>query len=783
MPSKHTMANINGQNVKLSNLDKILFPEVGLSKADFIKYLVTVAPLMLDYVKNRPLTLIRYPDGVNGTKFYMKNKPKWTPDWIKTIKVEPTDDIDYITIDNPASLAWVGNLASLEIHSMQVKTGTLLKPDLFVFDLDPPDVSSFYKVKEIAFGLKSFLEGYGYYPFVKTSGSKGLHLCIPILPLYNHKRLISTVKNLAKAYIKINPECTLKLNKKSREGRLLLDIYRNHRSQTTVIPYSTRAKEGASISMPISWETLHNVKSAQEYTMQNAPDIISNRVDPWKDFYKFAVKLHDDISDINDVNSEPASLSKDVEIDEKGILLAKESLTDDKLETYDKKRDFSKTKEPKPKLKIGNNNLFVIQLHDATNLHYDLRIEEEGALTSWAIPKGLPLRSGVKRLAIQTEAHPVKYIDFEGTIPKDEYGGGEMWVYDSGTYELIEKKSNKYLIKLIGSRVKGLFSLYKTKDNLWLTERKDNYRIKRKLYKPMLAGVSKTLLTGHEYFYEIKWDGIRIIVYIEDHNVTIISRSGRDITKQFPEISKNVEICRVQNAVLDAELVCLDEVGRPLFHNVISRMHTGGLSSIERNAKKNPVYLYTFDLLELDGRDCTSLSQEKRRDWLETILKKSNHIRISEAMPNGKELFDATKAMGLEGIMVKLKNGNYHPGRRTNDWVKVKHRTEEEAYVIGYTKGKGDRVSVFGALHLAKKESDGKWKYMGKVGSGFNEDSLNKIFSQLKKLKTTTKPIPDTIEEIDRTIWIEEHFKCEIEYASLSSNGTYREPVFRRLIE
>jgi len=785
MPSKEILTEVDGQKLKLTNIDKIIYPSLGITKAQFIQYYIEVSEHFMKYAAFRPLTLIRYPDGVNGKKFYSKSKPKWTPDWVKSyVMHHETKDIDYLYLHNKASLIWLANLASLEIHPTQFKVTDSHKPDHFIFDLDPDENMSFEEIKNTAIEIKDFLTGYGYTSFVKTSGGKGLHIYVPIDPEVSYDISTKAVKDLAKEFIQTDlQKYTLAVSKGKRKGKILIDIYRNHLGNTCVAPFSTRGKVGAPISMPFSWAHINQIKGSQDFNIINYKEYLGKHGDAWEGWRDKTVRLHSErktssnSSDKLKLKSETESSVKDVNSLQKS---RRELVSEDKrLEPYLEKRDFEKTTEPTDdNIILNRKDEFVVQMHDATNLHYDLRLEHEGTLWSWAIPKGLPMEPDVKRLAIQTEDHPVRYLDYEGTIPKGQYGGGEMWIMDKGKVVWKSKKQGKSLkFTLISNLILGDYKLYKTRDSQWLCELQSTLNTRRD-YKPMLAESQKTIPAGANYTYEVKWDGIRAFIILKNDNFQILSRSGRDITSQFPEFQLPDRF-KIESGIFDAEIVVLDAEGKPQFHDVISRMHNK--KKFIRKSKK-PATCYVFDVLNVDGIDITGFPFKKRREILNSVIKKGKELRISDLFDDGNLLFKAVEAKGMEGIMAKKLDAKYLSGQRSKNWLKIKCRTQDTAFIIGYTKGKGDRSGVFGALHLAKKKGK-KIIYMGKVGTGFDSAKLKEIFGMIIKIPTTEKPISESIEEPDNTVWIEAKLGCEISFASMSPNNTYREPVFKRLTQ
>lgn len=744
--------SIDGIQLKLSNLGKVLYPAAGITKAELIQYYLSVFDHMESLIKNRPLSLIRYPDGIDGIKFYSKNAPEHTPEWVPLCQI---DDISYVMIRQKAEVVYLANLAALEIHAMTVRSEDILHPDTMIFDLDPSEGVEFEVIKETCSHLFKLLQDLGYHPFVKTSGSKGLHIYVPLEPVFSREEVITTAKAIGTMFTGKYPHTTLRISKEKRQGKILIDIYRNHQGQTCIAPLSTRAKPSCSVSMPLLFSHLDSLRSSDQYTIKNALDYLTAHK-PWHDYDKCRTGLHDVKRAVSPVLNPPIPAE---------------------LAEYASKRDFVLSPEPLPKTEsTGNSARFVVQLHDATNLHYDLRLEENGVLTSWAIPKHIPMVPGARRLAIRTEDHPVKYLDFEGKIPAGEYGGGTMWIFDQGTYESIKQDKESYRVILKGKIFDGEYVIFHTRDDQWLLERKSPEGFSfPQTPGHMLAEENVFVPSAQDYFFELKWDGIRVFVIKSGEDVKILSRSGRDITASFSEIASVCMDIDAEYAILDGELVSLDDKGAPVFANIISRMHSKARSG------GFPAVLYLFDLLYLDGADCTGMAVEKRREWLTAIFKVTEKLRLSESFDNGVELFEAARSLGLEGIMAKKKGSKYIQGRRSTDWIKVKVRTVTDAVILGYTKGKGDRSDLFGALHVGNVDNTGQLRYLGKVGTGFDEAGMKAILAVLKQKQSCSKPVTDSIEEESQTTWISDGPWCEVQYASLTPNGTLREPVFFRL--
>ncbi|HEU4928400.1 MAG TPA: non-homologous end-joining DNA ligase, partial [Candidatus Krumholzibacteria bacterium] len=455
--------------------------------------------------------------------------------------------------------------------------------------------------------------------------------------------------------------------------------------------------------------------------------------------------------------------------------------TPEQLTAYEKKRAFEKTPEPEPQPLEAGTNRFVVHRHHASRLHYDLRIEMDGVLKSYAVPKGLPPRPGIKRLAIQTEDHPIEYLSFEGTIPKGEYGGGDMWVYASGRYEITKQKKDSIYVRLSSKAMTGEYRIITTRGNERLLERVDTPQTDwlREPVDFMLADLRDEVPKGSSWLHEVKWDGIRAMIALDEGNIRIRSRNQNDITAAFPELI-NPEAFRATCGLFDCEIVCLNSAGLPMFQDVINRMRQRTENAIARAKAKSPAVCYVFDCLYLDGRALVNEPLERRRVWMADAIKKDKAYRVNQAVDDGQELFDLAREAGLEGIMAKKKNSTYTPGRRSDAWQKVKTRRTMDAVIVGYTKGKGDRAVAFGALHIAEQDGEG-WKYLGKVGTGFDDRTLEAVAEEVKKLETTKRPFKERPVDDAVSVWVEPKLWAEVQYASVTPNGTLREPVFLRL--
>jgi bifunctional non-homologous end joining protein LigD len=761
-----TITKVGKREVELSNLEKVLFGPDEISKAQIIQYYYALAPTILAHLKGRPLSVVRFPDGISGESFFQKDRPKWAPEWIEH-KVLGDEAKDYVIATESATLVWLANLACIELHQMPVRSPHFDQPDYIVYDFDPPEGFAFPDVASLAFEFKRHLEDLGYAAFVKTTGRKGLHIVTPIEPKWSVEKIFEVSKLVAQPFVASHSTAlTLQLKKDLRKGKVLLDIYRNRQSQTTIAAYSLRGSPGAPVSTPVSWEELEALDTPSAFNLQSVPERVTSVGDPWEAMAGYATAIHTERKTIVPVKKlEPARTYK----------------TPEQLAAYSKKRDFEKTTEPGPTNSSADGRNFVVHRHHASRLHYDLRLEREGVLKSWAVPKGLPPRPGIKRLAVQVEDHPRDYVNFEGAIPKGEYGGGMMWKFAQGRYEISKQKKDGFYFRLHSRELNGEYRIHNTKENQWLLERVDEPQtdLLRAKMDPMLARAADKPPDSADYIFEVKWDGIRALISLDEGAITIRGRNGLDITSQFPELTVP-DAFRATCGLFDGEIVCVEADGKPNFANVIHRMQQRGESGIKLARGRCPAVCYLFDCLYLDGRSIMQEGLVRRGEWLQDAVRSGGAYRVSEAVGDGAALYEAVKAMSLEGIMAKQRASTYQLGKRSDSWLKIKTRQTIECLIIGFSKGKGDREKTFGALHLAQFEN-GSLKYIGKAGSGFNDGTLTDVSKHLAALNRTKRPVKEKPDDDAQSVWLEPKLFCEVQYASLTRDGILREPVFLRL--
>ncbi|MBO6574958.1 MAG: non-homologous end-joining DNA ligase [Rhodothermales bacterium] len=756
MARESQWVKVGKREVELSNLTKTLDPTVPVVKAEIVNYYLSVAPTFLRHARGRPLSLVRYPDGIEGEQFFQKSRPDWAPEWIGSVRLDKKSQ-DYMVADATADVVWLANLACLELHVTQGRIPHPHRPDQIVFDLDPPPDFPYTRVIELAAGLGEQLRGYGYHPFCKTSGQKGIHVVVPIEPRWEIEKVMEAAHEVTGAFVRRHKdETTLNWSQKARETRVLIDLNRNRKGQTAVAAYSLRGKPGLPVSMPLTWEELATLEDASPYNYATVPRILEEKGDPWEAMAAYAVAIHTDRA--------PAVAAGDPET----------------LKAYEKKRDFDITSEPGPVLGSEDMARFTIHRHHATNLHYDLRLEQDGVLKSWALPRGLPHEPGVKRLAVEVEEHPIKYLTWEGVIPKGEYGAGPMWVYATGRYTVTKEKKTGFYFRLHSEQINADYRMHRTQDKQWLLERvhePDREWLKGSI-PPLLCEKVDAVPIDDNWHYEVKWDGIRAIITVIEQQVTIWSRNGNDITDQFPELSADGLNCTT--GVFDGEIVVLDDAGRPEFGRVIKRLHARGEGAVARAAKKHPAVCYLFDCLYLDGRPVVKDPIERRRAWLEDLIRPDHAFRFSQTVADGDLLFKAVKQQGLEGIVAKRKESRYIAGRRSGDWLKIKSEHEVTLRIIGFTRGSGARSETVGSLVVAEDTDDGL-VYRGHLGTGFTDRALDELQAALMDLERMDRPDLAPDDQDKSAEWIKPQVYCDAIYSQLTSSGMLRQGAFKRL--
>ncbi|MDT0117766.1 ATP-dependent DNA ligase [Microbacterium sp. PRF11] len=810
---------IDGRRLRLSNLDKVLYPETGTTKGEIIDYYSRIAPLLLPHVRDRPVTRKRWPDGV-GTEadpvdaFFAKALEPGAPAWVRRFPIDHSSGAkDYPLVDDLPTLVYLAQVASLELHVPQWRfdaAGTRRNPDRIVLDLDPGPGVGLAECAEVARWARAILTDIGLEPLPVTSGSKGIHLYAHLDGSQSSDAVSAVAKELARAIEADHPDLVVsQMAKAARPGKVFIDWSQNNGSKTTIAPYSLRGRAHPTVAAPRTWAELDD------------PDL-----------------RHLLFSEVLERPDDP---------------LAPVERDSGPLRSYISKRTAGKTPEPVPDAPHGDpapDGLprFVIQEHHATRLHWDLRLEHHGVLASWAVPKGVPSTTAKNSLAVQTEDHPMQYLDFAGEIPRGEYGAGSMTVWDTGTYELEKWRDDEViatfegrpdgplgrvrlaLIRTQGSGEKSQWLLHRMKtdatgapqhDGAAVVPRADGAAVAQQPggaaapaadgaatpsdtgatpgtaspasptaaeLRPMLAtsatpGLARAAAERWgRAWVEMKWDGIRGIGLWDGERLRLRSRNGNDLTAAYPELTAADLELGPAPAVFDGEIVALDDQGRPSFPLLQKRMNLAQPREIEREAKRTPVQLYLFDVLSAEGRDVASLPLQERREILERLAADAGAPVVVPPVFDDVDAAVATSGrFGLEGVVVKDPASIYRRGVRSEQWLKVKHSRTQEVVIGGIRPGKGNRSGTIGSLLVGVPTAEGL-QYAGRVGSGFGEQTLARLTALLEPLRVDTDPFIGVPREDARdALWVRPELVGEVEFAEFTPGGILRQARWRGL--
>ncbi len=803
---------VGGRSLRFSNPDKVLYPSTGTTKRDVLEYVLRASEPLIAHAGGRPVTRKRWVEGVGteqkpGQVFFQKTLERGAPDWIQTVELQhSTGPKQYPVLSEPAALAWMTQMGALELHVPQWRMldGERQNPDRLVLDLDPGDGADLDDCARVALWVRELLEDIGLHPVPLTSGSKGIHMYARLDGTVTSEQASEVAHTLARSLEAMHPDLIVSDMKKAlRTNKVLLDWSQNSGSKTTIAPYSLRGRLRPTVAAPRTWEEIE----AGGLQQLEFPEVLER-------------------------------LERD------GDLIASLDPPPDRLAKYRGMRSAHRTPEPVPAEPPTptDGRSFVIQKHQASRLHYDFRLEQDGVLVSWAVPKGLPSTPKQNRLGVQTEDHPLEYGSFEGTIPKGEYGAGVVKIWDAGTYELEKWRDDEVIATLHGRPDGGLggdpyrFALIRTDPDKrqWLvhrmkeqdaardarlkgyapskaemareaqgeTEAEDAPAPRRKLgrklaspraatprakgdrptdLRPMLAslGDPSAIDDEREWSFEVKWDGWRVLVERVGTAVHLLSRNGRDLSDAFPELVEAVPSAFAADAVLDGEIVMLKR-GAADFEALQDR---GGLSGRQaaRAAKATPATLVLFDLLELDGERLIDERLDDRQSRLDELVHESARVKISKPLRGSLErILEVTAERGLEGVMAKRHDSRYRPGKRSDDWRKLKHQQMQEVVVVGWLEGNGSLAGTVGSLVLALPGDDGRLRYAGRVGSGFSGAERDRLRDQLRP-RRTAPAIEGLPTDVARKVrWVRAAVG-EVEHTERTTSGALRHPVWRGL--
>ncbi|AWH92962.1 ATP-dependent DNA ligase [Dietzia lutea] len=884
---------VDGRTVRFTHPDKVLYEATGTTKADVLEYYTAVAPLLMTYAGNRPVTRKRWPDGTDADSFFEKNLPQHAPDWVPSVTIEHSSrTVRYPVLDSPATLAWFAQQAALELHVPQwtLTNGEPGRTRRIVIDLDPGEGVELDTTAKVALRVRDLLSEAGLESFPVTSGSKGIHLYARLDKAVTAASASKVAKEIAQSLAKQTPDLVTATMKRSiRDGKVFVDWSQNSGAKTTVAPYSLRGRAEPWVAAPRSWEelgdgglthlhwddvlkrldsdgdlldglegTAKKGGSAKKKPATKAPakktpaekkassSGSASRAKKSSGGKKSSSSSDDEDPDRADTDADDTDGSTgDTDSDGADTRAAEaegcdasptsEDAVVTSLAEYRRKRDRRRTPEPfedevETDRSEGDGPIFVIQEHHARRLHYDLRLEHHGVLASWAVPKNLPTEPKDRRLAVNTEDHPLGYETFEGTIPKGEYGAGHMTIWDRGTYECEKWREDEIIVWLDGDKVSGRYVLVRTsaEKNQWIvqymkdqspdsfyggrdnpksrypegdksasrsggsgsggsgrasrsddSDRSDSAARPDTPPLPMIPTAAEvTGLPDDTWAFEGKWDGYRVTVATNGEQTRLVSRNGNSmdwLADGFPGLAETLE----KPAVIDAELVILDSNGVPDFASLAKQAAAEG-----KDSSLPPVELFVFDVLEVDGVDLQSQPWERRREVLDLLapaLTEVERVHVPDVLdgPGDRALAEAEE-YGWEGIVAKRRDSKYESGRRSKAWLKQKLLTTTEAVVGGWRPGKGGRSGSLGSLLLGVPAETGL-AYIGRVGTGFTDKQARALLDELEPLRRKTSPFVEQLPADARrdAIWVLPKIVVEVRHQGFTDDGNLRQPSWR----
>ncbi|MDN5657361.1 ATP-dependent DNA ligase [Brevibacterium sandarakinum] len=843
--SRHEQkVTVDGHRLTLTNLDKVFYPETGTTKGDVLDYYAHVAQHLIRHAHGRIATRKRWVDGVGtpqepGEVFFEKNLPESAPSWIISRSIRhSTGSKRYPLVQDRATLTYLAQMASLEIHIPQWRVAkgssdpgtidsTTRHPDRMVFDLDPGPGRELADCVEVAQLVRQLLNGMDLDAYPVTSGSKGVHLYAPLDASASSQQISDVAHELARSLEADHKDLVVSAMKKTlRENKVLIDWSQNSAAKTTVAPYSMRGRFTPTVAAPRTWDELDDPSAVEQLHFEEVLD----RLDDIGDLLE---PLANTVGD----SANPTPTSAGVPPDSTKDSSTSAEAPRDRLDIYRSKRDPKRTSEPVPEGHgtSGDELSFVIHEHHASTLHWDFRLEHDGVLVSWALPKGPPSDPEHNHLAVQTEDHPLEYGSFEGTIAKGQYGAGEVTIWDSGTYELEKWKEGSEIIAVLhGASDGGLqgvrrFALFNTGEHGPNKEPEKNWMIhltkdsskkpskgsprraaassKRTVsgrtdfgrtdsaeaeptdMSPMLASIgdiASVRAQAQDWAVEMKWDGIRALASVragtEDSpgSIALTSRNGKNLTKAYPELGE-LAACVDVDCILDGEIVALGPGSRPHFGRLQRRMGLTRESDIARELERTPVHLMVFDVLHADGASLLKAPYSERRERLGELVTEGESIHVPTAFDGTiDEAMESSRELKLEGVMAKKTGSTYLPGRRTRTWAKLKHSATRDVIIVGWRTGKGERSDTFASLLLAAHDEDGL-VYLGRVGTGFDEHQLQALRAKLDRLTRKTPPVEVPAAESRDAQWVRAGLVGEVQYGGTTEAGRLRHPVWRGL--
>lgn len=780
-----------------------MYPGGKFTKADVVNYYRQVARFLLPHFRGRPVTLKRFPNGVFGDAFYEKNAPGFTPAWVKTFPVprhEPGPPIDYVLINDLQTLLWAANIAALELHPFLHRVPQIDVPTHVVFDLDPGEGTNILHCARVALRLRDVLGKLRLKSFAKVSGSKGIQVYIPLNTAVTYDSTQPFARAVAELMEKNHPnEIVADMAKNLRVGKVFIDWSQNADHKTTVGVYSLRAKRPRPyVSMPVTWlELTLALKKSDATKLEFGPPEAIERLKRSGDLFAPVLKLKQKLPSVF-VSSDRSRRSKAARSGPARD--RRKEATPTALREYDAKRNFSRTNEPAPDVparsRQGSRRRFVVQKHAASHLHYDFRLEMHDVLKSWAVPKGIPLTQDQTHTGFQTEDHPIEYLDFEGTIPRGEYGGGTVMVWDIGTYEIIEGNYWKGFVSvyLTGKKLKGPWSLQrleggqddKTKWLIRKIERNAKPITGKQDDASALTGRTMEQIAGDKKsaVWRTHAASTRSNAGNTDATTTAPSRaerrgshgktglppfvrpmkatgvaelpSGNDWIYEVKwdgyrilggKSGESVRLLSLKEknltgdfpAVADAlKTVRADSV---LIDGEVVAIDSQGCPSFQAlqnrasTGGKWQIVYYAFDLLSLDGKSWTMKPLHERKTKLREVLEGSDVRYNAELSGSPAAIARTVEEAGLEGVIAKKRDSLYRAGSRVTTWLKYKIDKAQEFVIGGYKPDAGSFQSILAGYYEGRKLI-----FAGKVRQGFNPASRQRLLKEMKPCLTKQSP-------------------------------------------
>ncbi|PPJ15220.1 ATP-dependent DNA ligase [Nocardia nova] len=782
-----------GIEVGLTNLDKVLYPATGTTKGEVIDYYTAIAPALLPHIADRPVTRKRWPNGVSESSFFEKNLASHAPKWIQRRPMDHSDRrVNYPVIDSVAGLAWLGQQASLEIHVPQWRfvDGSRGPATRIVFDLDPGPGVDLADCATVALWIRDTVRDAGLDAYPVTSGSKGIHIYVPLDRVLSPGGASTVAKQLATGLEKLHPALvTATMAKAVRPGKIFLDWSQNNPAKTTIAPYSLRGREQPTVAAPRSWDEIADRKRLRQLRFDEV-------LERWRSDGDLLAGLDPPL----------------------GAGAA------DPLRTYRSMRDPDRTPEPVPPgpPDPGAGDRFVVQEHHARRLHWDVRLERDGVLVSWAVPKGPPTSPSQNRLAVHTEDHPLEYLHFHGTIPRGEYGAGQMTIWDTGTYDTEKWRADEVIVQFHGERLNGRYAFIRTDGKQWLmhlmksqvaepeeeAEQEDSADGQRgdphgvagrgrggsggdengvaahdvavrtssrtearsggaefpRGLSPMLATSGEVAKLGaRDWAFETKWDGFRVITEIDDGNVVIRSRAGNIVTDRYPRIAELGRQLRGHRIVLDGEAVVFDAEG------------SSNLALLQ--ADPAHAELVAFDVLYLDGTSLLRKRYADRRQVLEALAEGVPSLLVPPRLEgSGADALEYSREHRLEGVVAKRKDSVYLPGKRGQSWIKTRNWRTQEVIIGGWRRS---AAREFASL-LVGVRYDGELYYIGRVGTGFSDREMSGLTARLRPLRRKTSPFANdlTADERKDAVWATPKIPGTVRYMNWTESGRLWHPAW-----